>query len=270
MRLHVPSSQSYVFVKQSDSPCPSQFQSPGANPSPEVTNPFCRIPLRVFLCRHGLLAPEPCCGSRYGPCTPAVSFHVRVLAAALSCALPAPASTSYAFRGCLPPRGPVSPAPAPPRPHAVCVAALCSVPGTLSPAPFRLLRSVSPAAICCPAEPCSSSALVRLPRVLTTPSKICTRPRSTLHRCPASAHGPRSPTRPRRPRFGRTLTALHLRGPCVRQVRCNTLPTGCLPPWPPPCCLHAPTPSPLASSSAPYRCSRFTPLRQFCLPAPAH
>lgn len=38
------------------------------------------------------------------------------------------------------------------------------------------------------------------------------------------------------------LSIVHFRGWCIRQVSCYTLHSGFRLPWPPPCCLDAPTP----------------------------
>lgn len=41
---------------------------------------------------------------------------------------------------------------------------------------------------------------------------------------------------------GRGCSAIHFRGGRIRQVRCNTLLSGCRLLWPPPCCLDSTTP----------------------------
>jgi len=42
--------------------------------------------------------------------------------------------------------------------------------------------------------------------------------------------------------IGAPLSAIHFQAGHIRQASCNTLPRGCQPPWPPPCCPNAPSP----------------------------
>jgi len=63
-------------------------------------------------------------------------------------------------------------------------------------------------------------------------------------------------------------SALNFRAPRIRQVRCNTLLSGCRPPWPPPCC-----PDPRARfvpASGRLTPAGFFAPRSACLPHAAH
>jgi hypothetical protein len=70
----------------------------------------------------------------------------------------------------------------------------------------------------------------------------------------------------------RGCSAIHFQSSRIRQVRCNTFLSGCRLLWPPPCCLYSPTSLVVSvrPAEAPYPRSRFIPLRQSCLPEPAH
>lgn len=54
---------------------PRVVQPLGATPYPEVTEPFCRLPLDAFAPHQRLSALETCCGSRYGRCVRAHRFR---------------------------------------------------------------------------------------------------------------------------------------------------------------------------------------------------
>lgn len=50
---------------------------------------------------------------------------------------------------------------------------------------------------------------------------------------------------------GERWSTVHFRGGRIRQVRCNTVLSGCRPLWPPPCCRHLPTPFALCALLGP-------------------
>lgn len=69
-----------------------------------------------------------------------------------------------------------------------------------------------------------------------------------LRRAPLHAHlharfaGARAPAYRAVRRGHRAPDAVHFRAPRIRRVRCNTFPSGCRPPWPPPRCRNARAP----------------------------
>lgn len=56
-------------------PVTAHAQPLGATPYPEVTEPFCRLPLDAFAPHQRLSALETCCGSRYGRCVARAPFQ---------------------------------------------------------------------------------------------------------------------------------------------------------------------------------------------------
>ena len=95
MRLHPPGpSQCYVLIKQSGSPCPRQFlasrvggepqiykkrgplrPAPRASPSPEVTDPICRVPLPALFHRLEAVHPGDLMRFGYGQSPRPPDFH---------------------------------------------------------------------------------------------------------------------------------------------------------------------------------------------------
>lgn len=85
-----------------------------------------------------------------------------------------------------------------------------------------------------------------------TATKISGAGASTHAHARASAAPARPPTTLRVRGGGAALSTVHFRGGRVRQVRCNTVLSGCRPLWPPPCCRDAPAPFVCARSCGPF------------------
>lgn len=88
------------------------------------------------------------------------------------------------------------------------------------------------------ASPPSKDEPVSACYTVATTSKICTaRASSSTHVLPSPARA-RPPTTHRVGGLVTQVSAIHFPRPAIRQVCCNTLLSGCQPPWPPPCCPY--------------------------------
>jgi len=173
-----------------------------ANPSPEVTDPFCRIPLPTFVHSPEVLPLEPCCGlgtvtlyriafSRTTQC----NRHINGNAVFNRCASldnPSAHRSIYKSRCLSTAHCVTSPI------HLRC--RLITWPRNFSLVLFRsrLLLLLAPAElqlVAIAADPCSSSVFGTLFRIVATTTKICTAGRS-MHGYPhTSAQPARPPTR---------------------------------------------------------------------------
>lgn len=88
------------------------------------------------------------------------------------------------------------------------------------------------------ASPPSRDEPVSACYTVATTSKICTaRASSSVCTLPSPARA-RPPTTHRVGGLVTQVSAIHFPRPAIRQVCCNTLLSGCQPPWPPPCCPY--------------------------------
>jgi len=217
-----------------------------ANPSPEVTDPTCRIPLRTYAhrpeaahlgdplrFRYGCVAP--CTALHRGPAL--LQRHTRPPRSPCFAPQQSAETTRIAGEGV----SRQQPRPAPCTPRRRCNTQrrnLCRL-------PFRArstahLGPAHPPQCSSTGEPVSSPAFgIRL-RIVATPTKIRTAGSST-HACACPSPEPARPPTPLGGGLGALLSAIHFRHSRVRQVRCNTLLSGCQPLWPPPCCPDSPT-----------------------------
>lgn len=217
---------------------------PGANPCPEVADPACRIPLPALALAVGC-----------APWRPDADWYGRVCVCAVLHGGPVLARGDWPPRGagCVVQQvsagGPVCGGGGPPAPalHPPAHGALPR--GTrrrdegLLACRLRVSASLGPAHL--PRRDLAEEPVSRpsglAPECATT-TKICAAGASTHAHARASAAPARPPTTLCVRGVGAALSTVHFRGGRVRQVRCNTVLSGCRPLWPPPCCCDTPAP----------------------------